>query len=838
MTEKKSFFIDKVIAEKYRIVQEMERSPMARIFFGYDVSNSEIVTIKILDTTKMNNPEYIKRFFWEAKILKKVRHPNVIKLLDQGEINGMNYIVTEQVKGKNLSTYLNMKKSLSLEHLIGIMIQVGMVLDTIHNENIIHRNLNPEDIMVIDPETAKIKVSGFDIARESQGQYQTQTSFKQNNDYSSPEQIFGSEIDCTTDIYSMGAILYQIVTGEVPTLQAVDEELAPASKKAKVPPELDSIISRCLKLEKVERFPSAYDLNISLQRFRDNYFAAQAAERAYAKDSIGLLLNDLSKTLGSDVKKDCEAAIEKLLDINDPRAFKLIYHALGNKFWSVRKVAAEALIKVGQSVLPLIKANVDFKNIDQAYWTVKILEKMGGEEAEFLLGEFLKHSNQDIVNFAIEAIGNINSYTNIPNLIRFFDSKFWLIRQEAAAVVKKFGENSMKELESALQNGNNNTKFWTVNCIAHIKGNKAPGYLKTLYEEGDEDLKTYVVLAMKEIDHTRVDDFLVERLGKESWALNQQIVDVLSTKGKYVAHKLSKLVNSDEQGELRYNAIKITTRILGMDSLSILEGLLLDDDTKIRAFAVRALGEIQCVDSIKILIDFFEDDSWVIRKLASDSLAKIGDLAIPHLDEPLRSANPDVRYWAIQTLGAIGKQAILPLMRVFTNGSSADRLQVIPVLGLTKDIRIIQLFVKALEDEKWVVRNVAANTMILMGPMVIVPLLKIIVGKSKDKCFWARKILLNFEDEVLKKLTPMLMNNNDQQKRIAVMALLQLATEKSSKLIINIIKKGGKPLRDIVLNSMIKSGDTKSVVMIIDLLEAGPIKEKLVEILNHLIAEH
>ena len=814
----------------------MEKTVMARVFFGYNIENSEIVTIKILDTSKLREPIYVQRFFWEAKILNKIRHPNVIKLLDKGEVNGMNYIVTEQIKGKSLKTYLNMKKKTPLVKYIEIMIQVGMVIDAIHHEHIIHRNLNPEDIMIIDIEHSKVKVSGFDIARETHGSYQTETSIQQNTDYSSPEQIFGLEIDQTTDIYSMGAILYKIVTGEFPIVVSDDEEIPAASSKAKdVPKELDRIISRCLKLKSTDRFPSAYELNIALQRFKDNYFTAQAAEKAYAKDSTGLMLSVLEKILDSDNRNDCEAAVEKLLDIEDRRAFKLIYHALGNQFWTVRKSAAEALIKIGSEIMPFIKSRVNFKNIDQAYWTVKILEKIGGKDAEMLLGEFLKHSNQDIVSFAIEAIGNINSYSNIKILIRFFDSQYWLIRQESANVVKKFGENSMEELEKVLQEGNYNTKLWAVNCIAHIKGNKAAGYLKPLYSEGDEDLKTYIVLAMKEIDNTRVDDFLVERLGKESWALNQQIVDVLSKKGKYVAHKMTKIVNSDAPGELRYNAIKITTRILGIESLAILEKILLDDDTKIRAFAVRALGEIQSPDSIKILIDFFEDDSWVIRKLSSDSLAKVGNMAIPYLNDPLKSSNPDVRYWAINTLGKIGKQAILPLIKIFTNGSSTDRLQVIPVLGQTKDKRIIQLFIKALDDEKWVVRNIAANTMVNMGPIVIIPLLKIIVGKSKDKCYWSRKILLNFEDEVIKKLTPMMKSKNEQQKKIAVIAILRLSTEKSSLVAMSLINKGDKNIRELVLRTMIKSLDTKSIVMIIDILETGPIKEKLIEILNQKI---
>ncbi len=729
-----------------------------------------------------------------------------------------------------------MKKKNPLAKYIEIMIQVCMVIDSIHNENIIHRNLNPEDIIIVDMDQTKIKVSGFDIAREAQGNYQTETTIQESKNYSSPEQIFGLEIDQTTDLYSVGAILYEIATGHFPIVQSDEEEICAASTKAiNIPEELDNIISKCLKLKSSNRYQSAYELNLALQRFRDNYFMAQAAEKAYAKDSIGLMLSDLAEILDSEKKEYCEAAIEKLLDIDDRRSIKLIYYALGNQFWTVRKMAAEALIEIGESVMPFIQSNVDFKNIDQAFWTVKILEKLGGEKAELMLGAFLKHSNQDIVSFAIEAIGNIDSYSNIESLILFFDSQFWLIRQEAANVVKKFGENSMKELEKVLLTGNYNTKFWAIHCIAHIKANKAAAYLKPLYAEGDEDLKTYIVLAMKEIESTRIDDFLVERLGKESWALNQQIVDVLSAKGKYVAHKISKIVTSDAPGELRYNAIKITTRILGIESLSILEGLLLDDDTKIRAFAVRALGEIQSQDSIKILIDFFEDESWVIRKLASDSLAKIGNMAIPHLNEPLKSSNPDVRYWAINTLGKIGKQAIIPLVNIFKNGSSTDRLQVIPVLGQTKDKRIIQLFVKALDDEKWVVRNIAANTMINMGPIVIVPLLKIMVGNSKDKCFWSRKILLNFENEVIKKLSPMLMGKNENQKKIAVLAILRLSTDKSSKFVINLIKKGGKYIRELVLKTMITSGDTKSIIKIIDILEAGPIKEKLVQILNQLI---
>ena len=247
--------------KSYKLISLLGTGGMSEVYFAQDIRSDTKVAIKILDKKLSKDPEYIKRFKREVEISRTLSHPNIIKIISCGTDKGRYYIIYEYIEGMTLDKYIKSKK-LSIKEIKVVTLQILKGLSYAHSKNIIHRDIKPSNIMI---SNGNVKILDFGIARATTKSTITKTGmFMGSPHYTSPEQIDGKKIDHRTDIYSLGIVLYEMVTGRVPFqadtplgfVKAHSYEQVPKIKR-KIPSYLEEIIFKCLEKRPDNRYESA-----------------------------------------------------------------------------------------------------------------------------------------------------------------------------------------------------------------------------------------------------------------------------------------------------------------------------------------------------------------------------------------------------------------------------------------------------------------------------------------------------------------------------------------------------------------------------------------------------
>ncbi|MBI1271986.1 protein kinase [bacterium] len=268
---------EELFADRYRVVELLGEGGMGRVLKCHDRELDRYVAIKVLSSrTKV---DAIKRFQKEAVATARLRHPNVVEVYDFGETDGLFYLVMDYLEGESLDRYLARVGALSLEETREIGLAICDGLGHAHEQGIIHRDLKPSNVLVSTDEQgeSRVKIVDFGIAKELDG-----ASTMTGSDlilgtpaYISPEAVRGGELSPASDIYSLGCILYECLTGDKPVLG--DSAMATMMLKLEVdPPSLrdrfegefgvlaDRLISKCLARDPEKRYCSAGELAFAL----------------------------------------------------------------------------------------------------------------------------------------------------------------------------------------------------------------------------------------------------------------------------------------------------------------------------------------------------------------------------------------------------------------------------------------------------------------------------------------------------------------------------------------------------------------------------------------------
>lgn len=262
-----------IVGDRYEILEKIGVGGMAEVFRGKDHKLNRFVAVKVLKEEFRENRGFIKKFKEEAQAAAGLAHPNIVNVYDVGDENGIYYIVMELVEGITLKKYIERKGRLTVKEATSIAIQVSAGLEVAHNNQIVHRDIKPQNIII--SREGKVKVTDFGIAKATTSQTTTSTAMGSVH-YASPEQARGGYVDHRSDIYSLGIVLYEMVTGRVPfdgdTAVAVavkhlqEEMVPPVTYNREIPYSLSQIIRKCMEKSPDRRYQDIGDLLADLKQ--------------------------------------------------------------------------------------------------------------------------------------------------------------------------------------------------------------------------------------------------------------------------------------------------------------------------------------------------------------------------------------------------------------------------------------------------------------------------------------------------------------------------------------------------------------------------------------------
>jgi serine/threonine protein kinase/tetratricopeptide (TPR) repeat protein len=275
-----------LFARRFEVIEELGKGGMGKVYRVFDKKVEEEVALKLVKPEIAADREVIDRFRNELKLSRKISHRNVSRMYDLGDEEGTYYITMEYVPGEDLKSFIHRSRQLNTGTAVSIARQVAEGLAEAHRLGIVHRDLKPSNIMIDKEGSAKIM--DFGIARSLAGQGITGAGTMIGTpEYMSPEQVEGKDVDQRSDIYSLGVVLYEMVTGRRPFggdtplsvahKQKYEAPEDPGQLNAQIPDDLSRLILRCLEKDKEERYQSAEELHGELTRLEEEIPTTESA---------------------------------------------------------------------------------------------------------------------------------------------------------------------------------------------------------------------------------------------------------------------------------------------------------------------------------------------------------------------------------------------------------------------------------------------------------------------------------------------------------------------------------------------------------------------------------
>lgn len=379
------------LANRYQILEEVGTGGMAVVYKARDILLDRIVAVKILHAEYGNDHEFVTRFRQEAQAAAKLSHPNIVNIYDVGKDGDIHYIVMEFVRGETLKEYIEKHGHLPINTSIQIAFDIGEALESAHHNGLVHCDIKPHNILVT--ETGRIKVADFGIARaiNSSATMKEDKKILGSVHYFSPEQASGNTLDERTDIYSLGVVMYEMMTGVVPfegdtplsiALQHVQDAIPlPTKYNRRIPRLVERCILKAMAKNPYDRFQSVEELMSELrlsQGFVNSNKGAMPIIKKGFEGTVklppvpekntrgeGNIFNRFLDSVSRHSKKSIIIAMGSVFII----AFLWAFFSFGN-FWSTQDITVPDVtgkqMEIAQTMLTDKHLSVSIKEVDSS----------------------------------------------------------------------------------------------------------------------------------------------------------------------------------------------------------------------------------------------------------------------------------------------------------------------------------------------------------------------------------------------------------------------------------------------------------------------------------------
>ena len=380
--------IGHILDNRYKILEEVGTGGMAVVYKAQDILLDRIVAVKILHAKYGDDHDFVVRFRQEAQAAAKLSHPNIVNIYDVGYDENVHYIVMEYVRGETLKEYIEKHGHLPINTSIQITFDIGEALENAHKNGIVHCDIKPHNILVT--ETGRIKVADFGIARavNSSATNKDDHAVLGSVHYFSPEQASGGPVDERTDIYSLGVVMYEMMTGVVPfegetaisvALQHVQDDIPlPTKYNRRIPRLVEQCILKAMAKNPDDRFQSIAEmmseLRLSQGFVNTNKGAMPIIKNNFATQKLPPLKSpeeDQKKNIFSRVLDSISSHSKKSIIIGMLGvfvvAFMWAFFSFGN-FWSTQDITVPDVtgkqVEIAKEILSKEHLNVSINEIE------------------------------------------------------------------------------------------------------------------------------------------------------------------------------------------------------------------------------------------------------------------------------------------------------------------------------------------------------------------------------------------------------------------------------------------------------------------------------------------
>lgn len=317
---------------RYQIIRTIGEGGMANVYLAYDTILEREVAVKILRGDLSSDEKFIKRFQREAKAASSLNHPNIVEMYDVGEDEGNYFIVMEYVNGKTLKSLIKKRGALSLSEVIDIMLQLTSGIACAHESYIIHRDIKPQNVMIL--EDGRVKITDFGIAVALKSNELTQTNSVMGSvHYLPPEQANGSGATVKSDIYSLGILMYELLTGKLPfkgdnaveiaIKQMKDRLPSITAQNPNIPQSVENVVLRACAKNPKNRYATALEMHEDLKTVLSEERKNEPKLVYEFPDSELMDNKEVNEKKQESVKKEDSSIVEeKVKEVVEPKEVK------------------------------------------------------------------------------------------------------------------------------------------------------------------------------------------------------------------------------------------------------------------------------------------------------------------------------------------------------------------------------------------------------------------------------------------------------------------------------------------------------------------------------------